>query len=331
MSTRKFDPQLIRALWEDLKVGSTLPVKTSPFRIAFHLGARGEMTIIFTFQGIFDFNVSSSAGFELQVEHEEGCTELRVINQGDDPSLFELLSMDLVALTGDCSGFEQEDCAMVVKERIGAWQKFMKASAQPFSERREKGLFGELWVLKQWLEMGGSEQDLYRVWTGPTPQSHDFEFPRGYGIEVKTSTRAAPFRVHVESLEQLDTLECPKLSLVAVCLSEVNEEEKGDSVLTLVKKIEELLKQKASKMVLMSKLIAYGFNTENLPRSLKFFEVEFVRAFDTESLPRLTPAMCPHLIAAHYDFLLLDEEGEAFETMKEQDFESLIREVIEEG
>lgn len=328
MTLRKYNSNLIQSFWNGMQAGQERIVKSSPFVIEFCQGLMGGQIIRFKFKGSIALAAESSDGFDIEISHKKDDTILEVVrNQSDDDSMFIVLSTDLVALSTLCTEFTQEECARAVVDRITAWQKFMKTAGRRLSDEKELGLFGELLILNQWLAHGGRPQQVNEVWSGPIRLSNDFVFKNGYGFEVKTSLNDAPLKVRIDNIGQLDTEKTPHLALVAV---KVTEAIGGETLVTLVDQINERLILKSARLAFMSKLISTGFNPENPTRELRPFKVDFVRAFDATSVPRITPGSVPGVLAAQYDILLLGEDGQRVFESKELDFTELLDRVIKQ-
>ena len=329
MALRKFDSRLIQSIWDGLEAGKTIKVKSSPFVIEFCKEQTGAEIIRFEFSVNFPLAAEASTGFDIEIGHQKDSTSLEVIRSNcDDDSMFTIFTSDLVALSTQCADLTQEECANAVVDRITAWQKFMKTAGRKLSDEKELGLLGELVVLQKWLQGGGKPKHLDAVWTGPIRQFNDFTFKRGYGFEVKTSTNATPFRVHVDNLEQLDTGKLPNLSLVAIKVTELPG---GRTLLSLIDEINKQLPLKISQLEFMSKLISSGFNPENPTRELREFRVDFIRAFKADSVPRIIPGSIPGILSARYEMLLIGEDGRSVFGAEEQDFEALLHRVITQG
>jgi hypothetical protein len=85
---------------------------------------------------------------------------------------------------------------------ITRWRRFWAASADGLSAEARLGLFGELWLLTNWLP--GLTEATVRNWRGPLGGRHDF-VSETVSVEVKTTgTATGPLLHRVHSLDQLD-------------------------------------------------------------------------------------------------------------------------------
>jgi hypothetical protein len=98
-----------------------------------------------------------------------------------------------------------------VVARLILWQKFLSATPSPLGEEAQRGLYGELWFLKEHVfrlrglpGVGG--------WVGPTRAAQDFQFS-AMAIEVKTSVADQDQALRIVSERQLDDVGIARLFL----------------------------------------------------------------------------------------------------------------------
>lgn len=97
-------------------------------------------------------------------------------------------------------------------DRVSAWQDFMKKGKQTLTVESQTGLFGELFLLKNLVDLG-LRDDAVRTWDGPLDGLQDFHI--GYGaIEVKSTISQDGFIAKIGSLEQLSDSTYKPLYLV---------------------------------------------------------------------------------------------------------------------
>ena len=125
--------------------------------------------------------------------------------------------------------------AALLLARLEDWRRLLAAvSTQGLSPEQQRGLFGELSVLRDvLLPEAGSAAVL--AWTGPHRQLQDFQFP-GCAIEVKTTSGNSAAIVRIASERQLDRRAADRLFLVTLALDARRE----GSGLTLPDLVEDL-------------------------------------------------------------------------------------------
>jgi hypothetical protein len=96
------------------------------------------------------------------------------------------------------------------------WQKFLSASLSGLSEEAQRGLWGELYFLREQLfpVLGASAVN---GWKGGERAHQDFQFKAG-AIEVKATLAKQPQIVRISSERQLDDSSWPVLCLNVIAL-----------------------------------------------------------------------------------------------------------------
>jgi Putative PD-(D/E)XK family member, (DUF4420) len=101
--------------------------------------------------------------------------------------------------------------------RLEDWRRLLATvSAQGLTTEQQRGLFGELSVLRDLLlpEVGSAA---VLAWTGPDCQLQDFQFPDG-AIEVKTTSGNSAQIVRITNERQLDHQVVGQLFLITLAL-----------------------------------------------------------------------------------------------------------------
>lgn len=116
--------------------------------------------------------------------------------------LYQHLCSDVTSVYLFC---ESEDLAMeALRGRVGHWQRFMQtAGDQGLSAERQIGLYGELVVLKRFIEAGCSPAKAIEGWQGPVGANQDFMFGTA-ALEVKSTAMNTESLISVSSERQLD-------------------------------------------------------------------------------------------------------------------------------
>ena len=103
--------------------------------------------------------------------------------------------------------------------QLARWQKFLAASAEGLSIEEQRGLFGELHVLRAHLVPAFGSLPAVNGWTAPQAAHQDFQFATG-AVEVKTTVAKQPQSVRITSERQLDDTGIAALFLHIVVLDE---------------------------------------------------------------------------------------------------------------
>lgn len=82
------------------------------------------------------------------------------------------------------------------------WKNFFSTRQELLlSKNEELGLYGELTLLNKLIQTFG--ENIVNSWAGPKKETHDFYIGKN-AIEVKTTSKQAPYQAHINSEYQLD-------------------------------------------------------------------------------------------------------------------------------
>lgn len=205
--------------------------------------------------------------------------------------IFARLAADITAWLGTAATPRQ--AAHGLLERVREWQAFLRHRGEGLDELALQGLFGELWLLRNWLSEGLPGDRLIHAWQGPQGAAQDFRFAH-LQVEVKT-TGTTSTRVKISSLDQLEP-SSGQLILARVVLDRISE---GITLPELVRAVHGLLdEQQGHRLVSLLRQVGYDDGDAPLYEQsryvvvkLQFYEVE-------ETFPRLTRNMVPQGVTA---------------------------------
>lgn len=128
--------------------------------------------------------------------------------------VFSSLAEDLVRRVSEAATPAEQSSAFL--SQLARWQKFLTASSEGLSDEAQRGLWGELYFLRQHLlpQLGPAA---VIGWKGAAHAHQDFQFDRG-AVEVKTTVAKQPQVVRISSERQLDNHFWPSLILYVVAL-----------------------------------------------------------------------------------------------------------------
>ena len=108
-----------------------------------------------------------------------------------------------------------------LNETLQEWRNLWKGSSGRLNEKQQRGLLGELIVLRQLIKNGKNK--CVKTWVGPLGNTHDFE-SNGMNLEVKTTIQQPP-SVRISLIKQVAPMEGSKeLDLIVIGL------EKGEKI-----------------------------------------------------------------------------------------------------
>jgi hypothetical protein len=123
--------------------------------------------------------------------------------------------------------------------RLTMWQSlFERFNMQGLSPEQQRGLYGELFFLRTFLQFKSDNQNVLNTWVGTSKEIRDFQF-NNWALEVKTTIGNNHQMVHISSERQLNTSHLENLFLYHLSLEKA--QKSGESLPQLVNAIQELL------------------------------------------------------------------------------------------
>lgn len=152
--------------------------------------------------------------------------------QLDEPGANDVFA----ALVGDVArstaeAIDDETAVQVFLGRLGRWMRLLQREAQGLSSERQRGLYAELWFIRDRLARTVGIEEAIQAWQGPSGAPHDFQTAAG-SIEVKLTATNQPQVVRISSERQLDETGTPALHLLHVSLDV--HRDSGESLLEIV-------------------------------------------------------------------------------------------------
>lgn len=205
--------------------------------------------------------------------------------------VFYVLCNNLVKAAVGC---QSEDIAMVaVKNRFLTWKKLFKNPSAQMAEELYKGLFGELYFLKNYLMAHHDVAAAVNAWSGPDKTAKDFSIASDW-YEIKTvSTNSVT--VKISSLTQLDAEEPGYLVLVKTEKMS-NEFDNGEcSVEQLIALILNSIADESVKDEFVKKLIQYGYDVNGDNSSYHKYRMAKMNFYGVnDDFPRITAEKVPY-------------------------------------
>ena len=168
--------------------------------------------------------------------------------------IFEALANDIAGSAAK----EKDDRAAVANwnSRLSRWQRLLQRSPTGLSPERQRGLYGELWTVRNLLCPEFPTGQVVAAWSGPEGGHHDFQFQKG-SLEVKTCAANQPQVVTINGERQLDETGTESLHLIYLSL-EINRNS-GETLLDIVGECRELANAAGVQTLYDECLFAAGF------------------------------------------------------------------------
>jgi len=183
-----------------------------------------------------------------------------------------------------------EQVAARVAARVRRWQAFLRESLDGLSREKQRGLFGELFVLdsviprlEQFSAVSG--------WVGPDKAPQDFNLGN-LAVEVKTSAAKKPQSIRISSERQLD--DGPVDAIFLWHLSVDERVGAGITLPTTVEKLRATLVGSPSALVFDDLLLSSGYHDAHADLYSTGYSIRQSSVFEIgEGFPRLIESDCP--------------------------------------
>lgn len=115
---------------------------------------------------------------------------------------------------------DRQALSALLRDRLSRWQAFFSVHGfEGLSSEACRGLYGELWLIREYLIAALGTQRALQIWTGPEQAHQDFRSSAA-ALEVKTPLASADQRVVVASEHQLDDVGLQDLYLAVLSVAE---------------------------------------------------------------------------------------------------------------
>lgn len=183
------------------------------------------------------------------------------------------------------------DFAKATTVVLGTYKELLQKMGR-LSEEQQRGLYGELLVLRHLIEAMG-ESDAISSWLGPTNEQHDFGFP-DFDAECKTTTSEK--RIHtISSATQLERTPGRPLWLISVQITRAGSHS-GESLADLVASIADSLYNEEQKF--WQHMVNLGWKRSDAPLySQKFMLRSAIQSYLVDdSFPAITSSTLANLV-----------------------------------
>ena len=150
------------------------------------------------------------------VPTEPGRTALTLeLREAAGTALFATVCTDIADVLRRCE--DEEHAVAGLLNRFLRWTRLLQRAPEGLSPQRQRGLYGELWSLRDVLAPAIGLPAAIAAWTGPDDAPRDFEH-HGAGVETKVSAANEPQVVVINGERQLDDAGLRSLHLVHLSL-----------------------------------------------------------------------------------------------------------------
>jgi hypothetical protein len=176
--------------------------------------------------------------------------------------IFSTLCEDLIFGVSEVS--TEQSLVEKLIERLVKWQSlFEKVGKQGLSDEAQRGLYGEIYFLRFFLNNTSDKYYCIKSWLGPEKSIQDFQYSN-WAVEVKTTHGNNHQKIHITSERQLDDSIIEKIFLYHLSLDvRVGN---GESLNILIGEVSELLNENTMASNLFKlKLLESGYYDIHMP------------------------------------------------------------------
>lgn len=300
MRTEAADPwRQIPRPKQDLNVGARRVDPILPWDLFWAVDAKGRCLLLLQHETDrkWSSRLPKLRGLELDFHvRGTGDRDLLLLRLLDDESreIFHRLCLDIISAVGKAQS-EGEAIERFLGRTL-RWHRLLRSGRDGcLSDEEQRGLLGELKVLRKVLFPILGAGAAVSSWTGPLGAPKDFEIGR-VCIEVKARRGASVPSVFISSEHQLDTAGVDALFLCVLEITETSEDDQ-DAV-TITEVVRQLRREVEVQDLRTAELFeervsAVGFEWTD-DYSDKWWSVGGEHVFDVrEGFPRITSSSCP--------------------------------------
>lgn len=243
----------INQIWTQLELNSS--IVAGLFKLRFSDASKCDVFLgvkLPETHRVLILKVPFNIGKEFNFKYEFRGLKFEKIYDPDD-SKFLLLNLVLVekqfkdvfdTLVADIvSGILNEnDIRVILKNysnRLIKWQSLFESFSQEgLIPEQQRGLFGELYFLRKYLQANTNQLEIINTWIGTERQVRDFQSGT-WAVEVKTTHGKNHQKVHISSERQLDTTNLNNLFLYHISLEQM--QNSGESLNDIVDSVLKIL------------------------------------------------------------------------------------------
>ncbi|MEJ2905146.1 PD-(D/E)XK motif protein [Pedobacter panaciterrae] len=177
---------------------------------------------------------------------------------------------------------------------LAEWKLFFERSEDKMLTLAEqKGLFGELTFLKNYLLKIYPPDQALIFWTGGNRTNHDFQIDEK-AVEIKATSGKMPWKFTVSSEKQLDNTGLKHLYLVLFIIN-VHDNRTSDNLSAFVNEVFDMIRNDLSALSQFEiKLAKYGYYMSHSEKYTTGFSLIQVNAFEVRNdFPRLINTKIP--------------------------------------
>lgn len=244
----------LASLWKELETSAVAPgitarrfLANAPVDVFVGIEAPGSTRLLFIEASNSAFpgsrsDSAQSAGVAVEVDRRKDAARARMLVRLTLPAYRDVFSVLVADLLGTLTPAQDETSGVLsFVSRLDRWQRLLaRHGADGLSVMEQRGLYGELLFLKEFLLPTTTPDAALDSWTGPLAKDQDFQLPR-CSVEVKVSSGSPDHVVHVSNVRQLDETASSSATLFLFHASLEERHGQGQSLAAIVDELRNAL------------------------------------------------------------------------------------------
>jgi len=238
-------------------------------------------------------------GLSIKIEYYEKLALLKghsylVIRQESEQST-EIFEVVLQNVVDHLMTREPNDTIFsVVYRALDRWRIFFqKGGYRKLTDEQQRGLFGELWYIKDWLNRFPTDPPLIvEQWEGPTSGRIDFKHSNR-GVEIKSAINKLTKTIKISNENQLKLTNAVSSIYLYICFIEPSKTH-GISLQTLVNEIRAAISSRSDRLLLKFNDLLEDLRFKGEDYTDSFFFVDKVEVYEASTnFPRISQEELP--------------------------------------
>ena len=137
-----------------------------------------------------------------------------------DENLAENFTLVVKDIAYRCEEYSDEQVISKAINRLFTWTELLKPSGRGIGKSQQMGLWGEMFILNEYMSRAHPIADAVNFWVGPEKKKQDFTLNH-MALEVKTTMSGSTPTIKISSLEQLEKI-TDRLFLIHIFINKGN-------------------------------------------------------------------------------------------------------------
>lgn len=156
------------------------------------------------------------------VEFDSGST--RFLCTLKDENLLEIFILMIKDIAYKCKDFSDNQVIQQANKRLfSEWTQLLKPSRVGIGRSKQMGLWGEMFILHEYMSKVHPISDAVKFWVGPENKKQDFTL-NDMALEVKTTGIGSTPSIKITSLEQLEKI-TERLYLIQIFINKASDDD----------------------------------------------------------------------------------------------------------